>query len=786
MFHIAKDYGFKYPERESNYSHQWDKKDEGDRQLSPTEFGVKKASEFMAWVNEKVQKAAPTFKKLLKVTQNPITEPPKVIHWRNGDPVPTREDCGAPFGDSEAASPIPKIIYAPGSNPMELIAKLRAVGWESVLDSSFMGDGKTHRAGMVKFDKCLGWYIDTDHNNPSVENIERNYTNLWARHNGLWRGDDGKLTRKAIEGKKPEVRANCPSADLFPKLAAKGYDVMGSKDNPICGVCPHRGYCHTDPNFFKAQRANALAQQQIRSDIQSLPNPNEWDYTDNYAIVEEATTQARASLTEVSGTWSDLLQNLDDMERNAPETYEKLKPFKDALRHIFEADQGRYGLDHDTITAMLPMGLGGDVEAILESVLLAIAPELAFTEADRVSGAGKKYNAAMKSVNALYRGEAKEENERLLESLPHNLLMPLLTVWNEEKGSIRLEHNRLTVTQADIRKQETIKAFSFRLCLDATGNKQAIATGFGLKENSIIEIQQQQPALDNLTVYETHMSGTKSRKRSDSANKRIAAYQIHWRKIDPDVQFLGFKGEKNIQGWWLNHNRGSNKFKGRLNLVSFGCPYPHIGAIQAEYRTFNGSLDGFDEYYRRLVEDEIIQGIGRQRVQHYPGQKFNFDMVATYGDDFNLNFLTERYGIKVIKRDAVEFCEAAGTTAEKLKHGICEIAKGIAAAGEKLTQQAIATAMGISQQALSKHIKALWGNWLELKKLLQLFLKGSNRDGCKNSEQIHPIEPMVAAATLIDIFSQGSWQALRAFLEDMPLPEARYWLGCLLTTAAIA
>ena len=102
------------------------------------------------------------------------------------------------------------------------------------------------------------------------------------------------------------------------------------------------------------------------------------------------------------------------------------------------------------------------------------------------------------------------------------------------------------------------------------------------------------------------MSGTKTRQRSDSANGRIAAYQQAWREVDPNAEFLGFKGDEDIHGWWLNHNRGSNKFKGKLSLISFGLPYPHIGAIQAEYRTFNGSLDDFESYYRRLVEDELI------------------------------------------------------------------------------------------------------------------------------------------------------------------------------------
>jgi hypothetical protein len=378
-------------------------------------------------------------------------------------------------------------------------------------------------------------------------------------------------------------------------------------------------------------------------------------------------------------------------------------------------------------------------------------------------------------------------------------------LWRGDRLAASFAHGVLTLTEADTRKQEIIKAMSFRLFLDATGNKKAIAAGFGLAENSIIEIQQELPNLDNLTVYQTNMTGIKSNKRSDSkrkddselkdpksrkksktAKERIAAYKQAWREIDPNVEFLGFKGEDEIAGWWFNHNRGSNKFKGRLSLVSFGLPYPHIGAIKAEYRALFGTLDGFDDYYRRLVEDEVIQFVGRQRVQHYPDQKFVLDIVATYGENFDLSFLNERYGIKVIEREAVEFCLEAGTTQEQIKQRIFDIAKGITAAGEKLTQQAIATATGLSQQMIHKHLDALFGGWFEFQKVLQPYLKETYSDGCKNPESSPPIEPILAAATLIDLFSQGGWESLRAFLEDLPPPEARYWLGCLLRTAAIA
>lgn len=777
LFEIAKQYGFKFPKRERSYS---SKRNVGDRLVDAAEYGKRQLSEFLQHINNQAQAAASGFGKLLQVTQNPITEPPTVIKWRNGDPVPSPSD----YGDR----PIPEIVYARGSNALELIAKLKKAGWPSVMDDSFMGEGKSHRAGAIRLDFMTGWYIDTNHNNPSVQSVTDNFSNLWARHKGLWRDSEGELSRKHIEGREPEIPGNCPSADLFPKLAAKGYDFMSSKGSPICGACPHRGYCHKDERFFKAQRSATLSHKLIRADIQSLPNPLEWEYSNNFAIIEEATTQARAALVEVSGDRGDVLCNLADIEKSDSDLYEQLKPFRDALEKLFEAPQGRYGLNHEQIMEVLPREFNGDTEELLPLVMAALDPELALDLPDSVRGAGGKkdpFSYLQKQLNRQYRGEALENHDRAIQDLSNCILLPLLTVWTTGKGSIRLEHGKFTVTQADIRKQQTIQAFGFRIFLDATGNKQAIADGFGLDVNSIITIRQEQPPLDNLTVNQITMAGTKTRNRSDSAKERIEAYKRHWRSVDPNVQFLGFKGDADISGWWLNHNRGSNKFKGRVNLVSFGLPFPHVGAVQAEYRTFNGSLDGFDAYYHRLVADELIQFIGRQRVQHFSDRQFTLDIVGKF-DDIDLSFLTERYGIKVIARDAAEVCAAAGTTKEQIKHSIFDIAKGINDAGGKITQKAIAAAMGIAQSTLSEHIKALWGNWLELKKLLSETLKDTYRESDKKSEPIEPVDPSIAAALLIECFAVGGVAGIRAYLEEMPPPDARYWLGCLLSATAIA
>ncbi|ANV92065.1 hypothetical protein AWQ24_14910 (plasmid) [Picosynechococcus sp. PCC 8807] len=778
LFHIAKDYGFKFPERQ----YQPGNKRKGDRLIDGLSFAKARVSEFIQKITGEAAGLGKKAHKGFAVSQLPPVEPPNVFRWNNSDPVPTREDY--------AGQPIPKIVYAHGANPQELISKLRAAGWDTVLDSSFMGEGKTHRAGTLYFENERGIYLDTNHNSPSVENVEKNYQNLWPRHKGLWRDEFGKLSRHGAG--KPEVPSNCESAHLFSQLADKGYGDLLAGDNPICEACSFLPFCHTKRGVgfgHKYERGLTMAAQQIRADIQSLPSAgDDEDYGSTYLIIEESTTQARANLKQFTGGFKDLLYNLDQVERHDKDVYALLLPLRDTLRGLDDGTiQGdRYGVTHAQIIEALPPA-PANTEGVIPMVTAALMPIINLEKADRVSGAGKEYKQATHTANRQFRIEALEANEQRLDSVPNNVLLPLVELWlGDHHTHVSFNNGEFTITQPDTRKQEIIKAAGFRLLLDATPNMMAIAHGFGINQGDIIQIERELPALDNLTVYQTNMTGIKTRSRSESAKKRIAAYKAQWQATDPAVQFLGFKGEDNIAGYWHNHHRGSNQFKGQQSLVSFGLPFLHIGAIQAEYHALSGGLDGWETYYQTLVEDEVTQWVGRPRAQRYPNLQITLDMVATFSDDFDLSFLTERYGIKVIYRDAVEFCHDAGTTKEKLKTNILGIATALNDAGTKLTQQAIAKALGISQSTLSEHLKAIWGNWLKLKQFLSKNLYRDHRETDKTESTNMASDPIVAASLLIELFSLGGWEEITQFLRTAPPPERQKYLAILLKTAAIA
>jgi hypothetical protein len=714
-------------------------------------------SDFLKWVREKSAKCAVSFQEMVKAYR--MVELPDSIEWKDGDPVPSPQDCNS-------GKP-PRITYRKGSDVAELIGKLRAAGWLSAVDVSITGEGKSHRAGEMRFDGMV-WYIDTNHNNPSISEIEEGYANLWPRHSGLWRDKSGNVSRKPVNGEQPDIRSNCPSARLFPLLGSKNYPVEG-KGNPICGSCQHRAYCGTDTNFFKAQRHDALSSKRIRADIHSLPSPDEWDYSTNMAIVEEATLLARGCIKASTGTLGDFLSLFNKIKRSKPELYRQLEPLEMAIADLLESKKPKFGLSHDEAISSLPSIPKVDLEELSK----ALFPELKLDEADSVRGLTRGLSRAARNYFAR---QAREENQAALESIPANALVPLLEVLGGGPGSIAIDGNSLTVTQPDERKRATIQALGFRFFLDATGNLQAIEAGFGLPKNSTIVIQQEAPSLQNLTVYQTHLAGIKTREHSPSAKKRIESYVSHAKELYPEVKVLGFKGMEAIDGWWGNHNRGTNQYKGISHILSIGLPYPHLGAVQSEYRAFFGSLDGFEDYYDSLIKDEVVQWVGRQRVQHFPDTQFHIDMLATW-KGIDLDFLNQRLGIKVVKRNAVKVCMAAGNTADQVQYGIFELARQ---AGT-VSQEAIANALGISQQAFSKHLKALHGNWSRLKKQLQLFLTGHKGKVVKTSTEDCTYEAPYNLASLMDALFLGEHSDFDDFWDELTPKQQVFYLGNLLS-----
>ncbi|MFM7578556.1 MAG: hypothetical protein ACKO5Q_16685, partial [Microcystaceae cyanobacterium] len=153
-----------------------------------------------------------------------------------------------------------------------------------------------------------------------------------------------------------------------------------------------------------------------------------------------------------------------------------------------------------------------------------------------------------------------------------------------------------------------------------------------------------------------------------------------------------------LDGHWFNHNRGVNDFEGVTTLAYVGLPRPNVGMVKDEYLALHGTLDGFEAYYQSLINQEIVQAIGRPRANRYPDQKFLIIFIVP--EDTDLSWLSD-YGVKVTTKTAFEVNHLAGSETQCTRFHILEAMQKLLAQGANVTQAAIAQLVGKTQQTIS-------------------------------------------------------------------------------------
>jgi hypothetical protein len=167
-------------------------------------------------------------------------------------------------------------------------------------------------------------------------------------------------------------------------------------------------------------------------------------------------------------------------------------------------------------------------------------------------------------------------------------------------------------------------------------------------------------------------------------------------------------------------------------IVAFHTPRINLGVAQDEYRAMYGSLDGFSDYYDKLIRAEMIQLVGRQRAHLFPDRKFILYIVGTNQD---VSYLSQEYNIQVTNREAVDLCVDAGSAGERTYRRILDAARLLISSGNDITQQAIADQIGKCQKSISKTITKVCGSWSKFKSLV-LSLLDIYREGTKLEDGI--------------------------------------------------
>lgn len=706
---------------------------------------------------------------------------PQVLHYSK-EPLPKPQD----FTGSEP----PRIIFKSGTR-LEVLALLKELGWSVVCDRSFMGTGKSHDAGSL-YPAPDGtnkiWYFDLNHRNPSTAPVE-SMCDMPVRHNGMV-PIRGRFTPKgkphlrwASPDEIPLIPSLCHNAELFIKLKEKGYSVDVFKEivtddenraqerNPICKRCQFAGKCHRETGEgygYLYERRMAMERRRIRASLDSAPSLSNYEYDEDLAFVEEASRVLRGTQTLSAYHW-ELAALWARVERYSPTVFRQLQPLRfalvDAINGCFDRHQGgiNRGTDHETLLANLPLPQDfpnlADAIAALSSAMPTIK-ELV-EEPDTVTGLGGKWRSIGQTARNLFKAQANRETRDNIDNVPPNILVDVLEVWAGFKpGALRVFGKKLHVTTRDTRHGDILGSMKFVDLLDATADKQVLAQIIGVDPNSIIEIQQDLPSLDNLTVVNVNMRGMSSRQISDSCKGRQKAF-LEWvmQTHDPqEIRVIANKLDEHLplDGWWFNDNRSTNAYQDAGVIVAFNTPRTNLGVIQDEYRTLFSTLDGFNEYYQNLVKAEIIQLIGRPRAHLNPEKQFTIYLVGT---DFDASFLSKE-GVNVVNVEAFELCPQAGTQIEQTRFRILEAVRQLTNSGvaiASITQQAVAQISGVTQGRISQ-IASLLGGWKAFKKILAALL-GLYRD-VNNLEELTDEEKWLAETYLPLVVNETDSEAL--------------------------
>jgi hypothetical protein len=95
----------------------------------------------------------------------------------------------------------------------------------------------------------------------------------------------------------------------------------------------------------------------------------------------------------------------------------------------------------------------------------------------------------------------------------------------------------------------------------------------------------------NLSIVQVTGLGLVGHNRSKSLMKRLEVLRLMLKLRHPDISFIDYKEYALMfegDGWWFNHNRGSNEYLSSGAIASFGVPYQDIGSLKMIYITLTG------------------------------------------------------------------------------------------------------------------------------------------------------------------------------------------------------
>ncbi len=824
LFHIAKQYGFKLPVHERK---EWQ---ETEPTTTYEEWEWKHG--LGNWFKDQVAKVPRLFKGFGKHPQSTKPSAPATQKYVPGE-LPTPEQY--------KASGSPVLQLAKGER-LQLLKEAKRKGHHDVLDSSATGTGKSHDVGLATpeaFDVDRLFCFSPNHRNPTTETVEANYEDMPVRNNGLV-VDESRRTalnnphvRWPQGDEKPSTEGNCFRAGLFHTLAAKGYQHeagLTSGENPVCGTCHLKGACTgkdaaVPGSGFRRDRRDALLNNRIRASLDSAPDQKNLDdaadkkHGDDLvgdrsaAFLDEAMKQIKPTIS-VEAELSDFDQMFGEVESKLPKVHEALKQVRLAIRPFLAGEDAPtketyHGWNDATIRNLLPQ-LGAEAIADIIEQLKSIQPNFeeiltepdGFTK-DGVAAQDRKgvSNGTSKFIRSHLRQESYRASADKLKSLPSNWLIPFLEVLSgTQRGALRINNGKLAVITANTRHAQVLAAMEFVVYLDATANREYLGLSLGIEAENILHVEQEPEQVGNLSIVQITDFGLLNHDRSKSVKERLGALKPALRLLHPDISFIEHKlHAEEGDGWWFNHNRGSNEYMERSAIASFGTPYENVGQLQDLWLTLTGDRNvakdapGFSRFVTWQAESEVAQAVGRLRANIRAEEQLTY---YSCGDDLDLAFLTRYYpGATITQRPAIEITPAAGREGQQTRWALMQGIRACIEQGRKLTQTALANHAHISERRVRQIFEGVDGGWKEFKKAVVVLLESLYRT--TSGFELLPEElqfivtgylPLVAeepaadvAGALINTARAYGWEAFRAVLAAST-PETRgKLLGALLS-----
>lgn len=647
---------------------------------------------------------------------------------------------------------------------------------ENFLDSTLMGSGKSHTVPEVTNPHGGKiWYAYSDHRNPTVEAIATEFTDLWPRNSkGFYRDSNGKIKPADADNPATITKGHCSRAELFPMLTELGHNPNdGGGNNPICQTCPMANTCAHTPGWYRHDRRQALKSPYIRCFIDSMPR-SDWEYAKDIIFVDEPSQQL-APTRKINAAYVELLAEADKIRESlSPELWTELDDILQSLKPLFTAKG--YGLSHSEIIEKIPAASTELATAIVayHHDLTELFPEAQQeTLADNLTrDERKKWGPAIKAMNEDIQNAQHYQILQNLANLPPNALAHLIT----GNGILRIQNKCLTITIDNRESYSFLNQAAAVGFLDATISGDRLQTISGLT-NRIRTIHNTGPnPLANLTVKQIKTKGIGSKAISDTALNRLHAILKTFADM-PIIALKAWAKKLDLDGFWWRDSRATNDFAGMPELLAIGLPNPNLGAVSDDYLAIYGNLDGFEEHYCRLVNEEILQLIGRLRANRYGDRLFTINLITP--ENCDLSWLTD-YGITLDTKTAFEVNPEAGHESQFTRY---QIIQAIAAGNH--SQGTIAKAIGMTQQAISKQLKAA-GVTVEnlvnrLSKLLpEIFTTNPygtyTRPSCETNELIKAfadffgLDITAIAKDVVQIILADGWEGLLEILEHFPKP----------------